>query len=122
MLLTGALDDGAAGIVAIKAAGGVTIVQDPEEAFSPGMPRSAIATGSVDHVLPIRDIPVLLTALVEEQAPASRATPDHPHLRRMEPDLGRCRSHCAARTGRESRRCSRVRNVTERCGRPTKRD
>ena len=89
VLLTGALDDGAAGIVAIKAAGGVTIVQDPEEAFSPGMPRSAIATGSVDHVLPIRDIPVLLTALIEEQAPASRATPDHPHLRQMEADLGK---------------------------------
>ena len=89
VLLTGALDDGTAGIVAIKAAGGITIVQDPEEAFSPGMPRSAIASGSVDHVLPIRDIPVLLTALVEEQAPAPHATPDHPHLRRMEPDLGR---------------------------------
>ena len=74
VLLTGALDDGTAGIIAVKASGGITIVQDPEEAFSPSMPRSAIATGSVDHVLPIRDIPVLLTALVEEQpAPATEA-------------------------------------------------
>jgi len=88
VLLTGALDDGTAGIIAVKAAGGVTIVQDPEEAFSPGMPRSAIASGAVDHVLPIRDIPVLLAALVDEQAPA-HAAPDHPHLRHMEPDLGR---------------------------------
>jgi two-component system chemotaxis response regulator CheB len=89
VLLTGALDDGTAGIVAVKAAGGVTIVQDPEEAFSPGMPRSAIASGAVDHVLPIRDIPVLVAALVNEQAAPDLAPPDHPHLRRMEPDLGR---------------------------------
>ena len=67
VLLTGALVDGTAGIVAIKAAGGVTVVQDPDEAFSPGMPRSAIASGSVDHVLPLRAIPGLLTALVAEQ-------------------------------------------------------
>jgi two-component system chemotaxis response regulator CheB len=88
VLLTGSLDDGTAGIVAIKAAHGITIVQDPDEAFSPGMPRSAIASGAVDHVLPLRDIPVLLAALVEEQARVQRQPHDHPHLRRMEPDLG----------------------------------
>ncbi|HET7694821.1 MAG TPA: chemotaxis protein CheB [Vicinamibacterales bacterium] len=87
-LLTGSLDDGTAGIVAVKAAGGITVVQDPEEAFAPGMPRSAIASGAVDHVLPIRDIPVLLAALVDEQAPPRRADLEHPHLRQMEPDLG----------------------------------
>ena len=88
ILLTGSLDDGTAGIAAVKAAGGVTIVQDPEEAFSPGMPRSAIATGAVDHVLPIRDIAVLVSALVEEQAPPQRNGSNHPQLRQMEPDLG----------------------------------
>src|SRR5215207_324777 len=89
VLLTGALDDGTAGVIAVKAAGGITIVQDPEEAFSPGMPRSAIATGAVDHILPIRDIPVLLAALVEEQAVIRRPPVDHPLLRKMEPDLAR---------------------------------
>jgi two-component system chemotaxis response regulator CheB len=87
VILTGALDDGTAGTVAVKEAGGITIVQDPDEAFSPGMPRSAIASGAVDHVLPIRDIPVLLTALVDEEASARRGSVDHPHLRPMEPDL-----------------------------------
>jgi two-component system chemotaxis response regulator CheB len=87
VVLTGALDDGTAGIAAVKAAGGTTVVQDPEEALAPGMPRSAIASGSVDHVLPLRDIPVLLAALVDEQAPSRRVDADHPHLRRMEPDL-----------------------------------
>jgi len=87
VILTGALDDGASGIVAIKEAGGITVVQDPSEAFSPGMPRSAVNTGKVDHVLPLRDIPVLLTALIEEEAPPMPAGIKSTHLRAMEPDL-----------------------------------
>jgi two-component system chemotaxis response regulator CheB len=87
VVLTGTLDDGTAGTVAVREAGGVTIVQDPDEAFAPGMPRSAIATGCVDHVLPLRDIGVLLAALVQEDAPARLPAGDHPHLRPMEPDL-----------------------------------
>jgi two-component system chemotaxis response regulator CheB len=89
VVLTGALDDGTAGLVAIREAGGITIVQDPDEAFSPGMPRSAVASGAVDHILPLRDIPVLLTALVNENAPERLPAADHPHLRPMEPDLAR---------------------------------
>jgi len=86
VILTGALDDGTAGIAAIKEAGGITVAQDPEEAFSPGMPRSAVNSGLVDHVVALRDIPLLLAALTEEDAPAmSRDT--GPHLRAMEPDL-----------------------------------
>ncbi|QSG03197.1 protein-glutamate methylesterase/protein-glutamine glutaminase [Natranaeroarchaeum sulfidigenes] len=54
--LTGMGKDGAAGIRAIKDAGGTTIAQD--EATSPvfGIPRQAIATGAVDHVLPAAGI------------------------------------------------------------------
>jgi two-component system chemotaxis response regulator CheB len=89
VVLTGTLDDGTAGIAAVKQAGGITIAQDPEEAFAPGMPRSAIATGFVDHVLPLRDIPLLLTALVEEEAAViSPPAAETPHVRQMEPDLG----------------------------------
>ena len=86
VVLTGALDDGTAGIAAIKEAGGVTIVQDPDEAFSPGMPRSAINTGMVDHILALRDIPLLLTALVDEEAAEIRSSIG-PHLNAMGPDL-----------------------------------
>jgi two-component system chemotaxis response regulator CheB len=88
VVLTGTLDDGTAGIAAVKEAGGVTIAQDPEEAFAPGMPRSAIATGLVDHVLPLRDIPLLLTALVEEQAGEAPQADEQAHVKQMEPDLG----------------------------------
>lgn len=101
VVLTGALDDGAAGIVSIKDAGGITLAQDPQEAFSPGMPRSAIATGKVDHVLPLRDIPILLAALVEEEAAAPVPPRELTHLRAMEPDLGEARLavHSADRPG-----------------------
>jgi two-component system, chemotaxis family, protein-glutamate methylesterase/glutaminase len=104
VLLTGSLDDGTAGIAAVKAAGGITIVQDPDEAFATGMPRSAIASGAVDHILPIRDIPVLLSALVDEQARDRRVSAEHPLLRRMEPDLGRMplAIHNSDRPGRPS--------------------
>jgi two-component system chemotaxis response regulator CheB len=87
VILTGALDDGTAGVAAVKEAGGITIAQDPEESFAPGMPRSAIASGMIDHIVPLRDIPLLLTALVDEDAPLFKAA-SGPHVRAMEPDLG----------------------------------
>jgi two-component system chemotaxis response regulator CheB len=87
VVLTGALDDGTAGVAAIKEAGGVTVAQDPEEAFAPGMPRSAVNSGMIDHIVALRDIPVLLSALVEEDAPPPPPAPSGPHVRAMEPDL-----------------------------------
>jgi two-component system chemotaxis response regulator CheB len=87
VILTGTLDDGTAGIVAIKEAGGVTISQDPEEAFAPGMPRSAIRTGHVDHVVPLRDIALLLGTLADEDAAPPAVHAGGGQLRQMEPDL-----------------------------------
>lgn len=57
VVLTGTGSDGALGIKEIKEQGGLTIVQDPNEAEYDGMPRSAIATGTVDLVLPLPEIP-----------------------------------------------------------------
>lgn len=73
VVLTGALGDGTAGISAIKLAGGVTIAQDPEEAFAPGMPRSAVNGGMIDLVVALREIPLLLVALVEDDPPTPLA-------------------------------------------------
>ena len=50
VLLSGTLDDGVAGLVSIHEAGGVTFVQDPDDAQHAGMPNSAIKTGVVDGV------------------------------------------------------------------------
>ena len=63
ILFSGELDDGVAGLFAIRARGGLTIAQDPAEAVAPSMPRTAVHSGNVDHVLPITKIAALLTNL-----------------------------------------------------------
>ena len=60
VLLTASSDDGAAGIAAIARAGGITIVQKPEEAESPVAIRAALKLCSVSHVSSIQDIPKTL--------------------------------------------------------------
>ena len=64
VILTGANDDGAYGIMRVKRRGGVTIAQDPSTAVRPEMPAAAIATGAVDHVLALEDIGPKLGELV----------------------------------------------------------
>jgi two-component system, chemotaxis family, protein-glutamate methylesterase/glutaminase len=64
IILTGALDDGSAGLFAIKSRGGITIVQDPDEAFQPSMPAQALRHTKIDYRLPIRKIAPLLVRLV----------------------------------------------------------
>jgi two-component system chemotaxis response regulator CheB len=73
VILTGNLDDGTAGMLAVQSAGGVTVVQDPDDALYAGMPTSAVRHVRVDHVVPLSEIAALLTRLVgqpvEEKGP-----------------------------------------------------
>jgi two-component system, chemotaxis family, protein-glutamate methylesterase/glutaminase len=64
VILTGMLDDGTAGLVAIKRCGGVTVVQDPNDAAYPGMPQSALDNLKVDFCVPIAEMGQLLATLV----------------------------------------------------------
>ena len=66
VVLTGYLDDGSAGMLAIKRKGGLAVVQDPRDALVPAMPQAAIEHANVDYVLPLAEIPALLTSLVNE--------------------------------------------------------
>lgn len=63
ILLTGANEDGAAGLAAIHYAGGLTIVQDPAEAEVDTIPRAALQRFAPDYLLPLRDIHQLLREL-----------------------------------------------------------
>jgi two-component system chemotaxis response regulator CheB len=67
VVLSGALDDGTAGMQAIKARGGVTVVQDPGDALVESMPLSAMESVEIDHRLPAADIADLLARLVHEE-------------------------------------------------------
>jgi two-component system, chemotaxis family, protein-glutamate methylesterase/glutaminase len=70
LLLTGANMDGAEGMAAIAAAGGLTVVQQPEDAEVDTMPRAAMARHAPDHVLPLRAmLPLLLQLDRPEVAP-----------------------------------------------------
>ena len=66
VVLTGTLDDGTAGLFAIKRRGGIAVAQDPEDALFDGMPRSALANVPVDYCLPLVEIPAALTRLAHE--------------------------------------------------------
>jgi len=63
IILTGANDDGSRGLKKIKEMGGLTVVQDPESAEIPQMPRAAIAAANPHHILHLREIPAFLARL-----------------------------------------------------------
>jgi two-component system chemotaxis response regulator CheB len=63
VVMTGTLDDGTGGLWAIKDRGGLAIVQSPEEAAFPSMPRNALKHVRVDHVLRIADIAATISRL-----------------------------------------------------------
>ncbi|HEU5116332.1 MAG TPA: chemotaxis protein CheB [Isosphaeraceae bacterium] len=66
VVLTGALHDGTAGLMAIRNAGGLAIIQDPEEATVAAMPQSALTIAGVDHIVSLAELAPLLMKLVEE--------------------------------------------------------
>jgi two-component system chemotaxis response regulator CheB len=73
VVLTGRLDDGTAGLQAIKKAGGIAVVQDPEDAFASSMPASALKYVDVDHCVALPLIPLLLSSLVAAPVPVVTA-------------------------------------------------
>lgn len=69
VVLSGALDDGTAGLAAIKARGGIAIVQKPEEALYSSMPQSALDNVAVDYVVSQSELTALLERLIAEPLP-----------------------------------------------------
>jgi two-component system, chemotaxis family, protein-glutamate methylesterase/glutaminase len=73
VILTGTLDDGAAGLFAVKARGGLAVVQDPAEAAAPDMPINAMLHVRVDHCLSLAEIALLLSKVASEENASSDA-------------------------------------------------
>jgi two-component system, chemotaxis family, protein-glutamate methylesterase/glutaminase len=75
VLLTGVLDDGTAGLMAVKKCGGITIVQDPKDAAYPEMPQSALSNVDVNHCVPISQIGGLLEKYARQHPKKGKAIP-----------------------------------------------
>lgn len=76
IILTGYLDDGTSGMMAIKRCGGVCIAQDPEDASYPDMPQSVITNVGADYCMPISRMGALLSELFARELPPSEPTPE----------------------------------------------
>jgi two-component system chemotaxis response regulator CheB len=75
VVLTGGLDDGTAGLLAIKQCGGLAVVQDPDDALAPSRPLNAVKHVPVDYCLPLAEIAPLLVRLSGEPAAQEGAYP-----------------------------------------------
>lgn len=75
VVLSGALSDGTAGLLAIRRCGGMAIVQDPADALVPSMPCNALRHVEVDHAVTARDMAALLGSLVRTAAPPTPPIP-----------------------------------------------
>jgi two-component system chemotaxis response regulator CheB len=84
VVLTGSLDDGAAGLYAIKERGGIAIVQDPLEALHPSMPKAAMKAVEVDYCVPISKMGTLLVDLVNKEIPEQ----EEPVSEKMDIEVG----------------------------------
>ncbi|MFD1146571.1 chemotaxis protein CheB [Saccharothrix hoggarensis] len=81
IVLSGALDDGTAGMITIAARGGLTVVQDPDDALYAGMPTSVLRHVKADHVLPAAKMGALLedcVGVAVDDQPAEDRSRDDP--------------------------------------------
>lgn len=74
VVLSGTGSDGTVGLRAIKNEGGLTLAQSPEFAKYDGMPRSAISSGVVDHVLPVQQMPGVILEYIRHLKDARKET------------------------------------------------
>lgn len=121
VVLSGMDGDGAIGVKRIKERGGLTVAQDPAEASYPAMPRSSIATGMVDWVLPVEAMPARILAyfrleqrlnLPDEDKPPPPGDRQHDDERTLQDVLG----FLKARTARDFSNYKRA-TVLRRLGR-----
>jgi two-component system, chemotaxis family, protein-glutamate methylesterase/glutaminase len=84
VILTGGLNDGTSGLLAVKQLGGTAVVQDPREALIPAMPLSALQHVRVDHCLPLAEIAPRLVRLATSQADEGEGVSEMPEMMDIE--------------------------------------
>ena len=67
VIVSGLDGDGAAALGEVKSSGGIVMVQTPESAGWSDMPETAIKTGSVDYIMPIKSIALKIIEIVSDQ-------------------------------------------------------
>ena len=77
VVLSGKLNDGAAGMVDLKRCGGIAVIQNPTDAPAPDMPLGALAAADVDHRAPVSQIGPLLMQLLAQAPEPSPPVPDN---------------------------------------------
>ena len=87
VVLSGTLDDGTSGLMAIKRCGGLAVVQDPRDAVFPDMPQSALRHVAVDHVAPIGEMGALLAHLAAQPRPPAVEAPEKLRIEAMIPAI-----------------------------------
>lgn len=80
VILSGTMDDGAAGLAAIRSFGGATVVQHPDDALASGMPEAALDAVDADHVLPATSMGAVLDEIARTEVEV-----DHPALQPRPP-------------------------------------
>jgi len=68
IILSGTLGDGTAGLLAVKQRGGVAVIQQPDDALFPDMPRNALEYVAADHILSVAEMAPLVVRLVRQPA------------------------------------------------------
>ena len=86
IVFTGAGEDGVSGLISISQKFGVTLTQDPDDAFMPYMPMNALRFDDVDGVYPLRDMAAVVTALVKGQPVATLPARPFLPLRWLQPE------------------------------------
>ncbi|WP_183573642.1 chemotaxis protein CheB [Mucilaginibacter sp. X5P1] len=76
IILTGYLDDGTSGLIAVRRCGGTCIVQDPKEAQYPDMPKNALNQVEVDYCVPIAEMGGILMMLMARKLGKQKPIPE----------------------------------------------